>query len=76
MSCHCINWLSETLCEEKLQLLGSWRWSDNDGEMNRRGGRSQGQKGGGSEVKIGRGPRSVLNKIARQRFQNRRRAGQ
>lgn len=53
-------------------MLGSWRWSDNDGEMKRRVGWGEGQKGGGSEVKIGRGPRSVLNEIGRQLFQNKR----
>lgn len=51
-SCHCINWLSETLWEEKLQLLGSWCGSDNDGEIKGGGGWSEGKKGSGSEIKI------------------------
>lgn len=51
-SCHCINWLSETLYEEKLQLLVSWCGSDNDREIKTGEGWSEGKKGSGSEIKI------------------------
>lgn len=44
-SCRRINWLSETLCEEKLQLLGSWCGSDNDGEIKGGGEMERGEKG-------------------------------
>lgn len=60
-SCHRINWLSETLCKEKLQLLGSWYGSDNDGEIKRGERWSEGKMGSGSEIKIWKRPWSELN---------------
>lgn len=59
VSCHCINWLSERLCEEKLQSLGSERRSDNDGEMKERERWGKDQEERRSEVKIWERPRPV-----------------